>query len=90
MILYDSHGGEHEFDFDLEAEAESLELATLNRVCGDEMLVVSYKHGGLTRTYDVNVNGYPRNDISESYLVILDGKWYLDRDDFLRRNALRK
>lgn len=89
MILYDYHGGKHEFDFDLEAEAESLELATLNLVCGDEMLVVTYK-GGLTETYDVNVNGYPRNDISESYLVILDGKWYWDRDDFLMRNAFWK
>lgn len=46
MILYDCHGGEHEFDFDLEAEAESIELATLNYVWGDEMLVVSYKRGG--------------------------------------------
>lgn len=89
MILYDRYGREHEFDFDLEAEAESLELATLNLILGDEMLVVTYK-GGLTETYDVNVNGYPRNDISESYLVILDGKWYWDRDDFLGRNALRK
>lgn len=89
MILYDHLGGEHEFDIDLEAEAESLELATLNLVWGDEMLVVTYKWGP-TRTYDVNVNGYPRNDISESYLVILDGKWYWDRDDFLRRNAFRK
>lgn len=89
MVLYDRYGREHEFNFDLEAEAESLELATLNLIWGDEMLVVTYK-GGLTKTYDVNVNGCPRNDISESYLVILDGKWYWDRDDFLRRNALCK
>lgn len=84
MILYDYSDEPHEFDVDL--DDEGIAVARLEVVSGDEVLEVIYKDGDI-KTFD-SCKGYRLMDFHDAmYVLVVDGKWVVDRERFLARKG---
>lgn len=82
MILYDYKDGRYEADVDL--DNPSIELAMLEVISGDEVLTVIYKDG-TTRIVDADTNSRFHDYFDGSYILVVNGKWRVDRDGFFAR-----
>lgn len=84
MILYDYSDEPHEFDVDL--DDEGIAVARLEVVSGDEVLEVIYKNGDISM-FD-SCYGYRLMDFHDAmYVLVVDGKWVVDRERFLSRKG---
>lgn len=84
MILYDYSGEPHEFDVDL--NDEGIAVARLEVVSGDEVLEVIYKNGDI-KTFDSGLWTRLRDFHDATFILVVDGKWVVDRDRFLSRKG---
>lgn len=84
MILYDYSGEPHEFDVDL--DDEGIAVARLEVVSGDEVLEVIYKNGDI-KTFDSGLWTRLRDFRDATFILVVDGKWIVDRERFLARKG---
>ena len=84
MILYDYSGEPHEFDVDL--DDEGIAVARLEVVSGDEVLEVIYKDGDI-KTFDSGLWTRLRDFHDATFILVVDGKWIVDRERFLARKG---
>ena len=82
MILYDFTDGKCECDIDL--DDPSIELAELTVLSGDEVLTVIYKDG-TTRIVDADTHERFHDYFDGSYILVVNGKWQVNRDGFFAR-----
>ena len=84
MILYDYSDEPHEFDVDL--DDEGIAVARLEVVSGDEVLEVIYKDGDI-KTFDSGLWTRLRDFRDDAFVLVVDGKWVVDREMFLSRKG---
>ena len=84
MILYNYSGEPHEFDVDL--DDEGIAVARLEVVSGDEVLEVIYKDGDI-KTFDSGLWTRLVDFHDDTFILVVDGKWIVDRERFLARKG---
>ena len=84
MILYDYADEPHEFDVDL--DDERIAVARLEVVSGDEVLEVIYRDGDI-KTFDAGLWTRLVNFLDDIFILVVDGKWVVDKERFLARKG---
>ena len=84
MILYDYSDEPREFDVDL--DDEGIAAARLEVVSGGEVLEVIYKDGDI-KTFDAGLWTRLVDFHDAMYVLVVDGKWVVDKEGFLSRKG---